>query len=54
MPTFTLTDMETRIVLAGLAELPLKISLPVVRKIEQQAGPDLIAEDNRKQEEDAK
>ena len=36
MPAITLTEQELRIVLAGLAELPLKISLPVARIIESQ------------------
>lgn len=36
MPTLNLTDTECKIVLAGLAELPLKISFPVARAIELQ------------------
>lgn len=39
MPVLDLTETECRIVLAGLAELPLKISLPVARKVETQLMP---------------
>lgn len=39
MHTISLTDREAQIILAGLAELPLKIALPVVRKIEPQLVP---------------
>lgn len=37
MPKLDLTDTEFRIVLAGLAELPMKIAFPVARKLELQS-----------------
>lgn len=48
--TFTVTYEEANIIIAGLQELPAKISNPLTQKLQEQAKPQLNLEDEKRLE----
>ena len=48
--TFIVTYEEANIIIAGLQELPAKISNPLTQKLQEQAKPQLNLEDEKKLE----
>jgi hypothetical protein len=48
--TFTVTYEEANIIIAGLQELPAKISNPLTQKLQEQARPQLNLEDEKRLE----
>ena len=49
--TFNVTLDEANIILAGLGELPTKVSAGLVTKLQQQAGPQIQAQQETAAEE---